>query len=105
MLALFRSPTKPEDAQRVAGDVYETANSEAIEKMAGGSAPERFHAYVGYCGWGDGQLENEVQVGAWAVLTPDARILFDDDPDSLWQRLDRKSQMRIAQTPRHDFPF
>jgi putative transcriptional regulator len=96
LLALFRSRTKPEEGQFVGGDVYETAHSEAIEKMAGASAPERFHAYVGYCGWGEGQLENEVQLGAWAVLTPDARLLFDDDPDSLWQRLDRRSQMRIA---------
>jgi putative AlgH/UPF0301 family transcriptional regulator len=42
-------------------------------------------------------LENEVELGAWAVLSPDPRALFDDDPDSLWQRLDRKGQMRIAQ--------
>jgi putative transcriptional regulator len=105
LLALFRSRTKPEEAQLVTGDVYETANSDAIVKMAGASAPERFHPYAGYCGWGEGQLENEVQLGAWAVMTPDARVLFDDDPDSLWQRMDRKSQMRIAQILRHDLPF
>ncbi|MGA2185252.1 MAG: YqgE/AlgH family protein [Bryobacteraceae bacterium] len=105
MLALFRSRTKPEEGQLVTGDVYETANSEAIEKIAGASAPERFHSYVGYCGWGEGQLENEVQLGAWSVLTPDARLLFDDDPDSLWQRLDRRSQMRIAQILRHELHF
>jgi len=105
LLALFRSRTKPEEAQLVTGDIYETANSEAIEKMAGASAPERFHAYAGYCGWGEGQLENEVQAGAWSVLTPDAHVLFDDDPDSLWQRLDRASQMRIAQIRRYDLPL
>ena len=105
MLALYRSRTKPDEGQPVTGDVYETANSEAIEKIAGASGPERFHAYVGYCGWGTGQLENEVQLGAWSVLTPDARILFDDDPDSLWQRLDRRSQMRIAQIFRYDLPL
>jgi putative transcriptional regulator len=105
MLAMFRSRTKPAEGDLVTGDIYETANSEAIEKMAGASGPERFHAYVGYCGWGEGQLENEVQLGAWAVMTPDSRVLFDDDPDSLWQRLDRKSQMRIAQIFPHDLPL
>jgi len=105
LLALFRSRTKPDEAQLVTGDIYETANSQAIEKMAGASAPARFHAYAGYCGWGEGQLENEVQAGAWSVLTPDPRILFDDDPDSLWQRLDRQSQTRIAQIHRHDLSF
>jgi putative transcriptional regulator len=97
MLALFRSHAKPDEGQRVAGDVYETADSGSIQKIAGAVTPDRFHAYVGYCGWGEGQLENEVELGAWAVLSPDPRLLFDDDPDSLWQRLDRKSQMRIAQ--------
>jgi putative transcriptional regulator len=105
MLALFRSRTKPEEGDLVAGDIYETANSEAIEKMAGASAPERFHAYIGYCGWGEGQLENEVRMGAWAVMKPDARIPFDDDPNSLWPRLDRKGQMRTAQIFQHDLPL
>jgi putative transcriptional regulator len=104
MFALFRSRTKPDDGQLVTGDIYETANSELIEKTAGVSTPERFHAYIGYCGWGEGQLENEVQLGAWAVMTPDARVPFDDDPDSLWQRMDHKSQMRIAQIFWNDFP-
>jgi len=105
MLALFRSQSKPADGQLVTADIYETGNAETIEKIAGGSTPDRFHAYVGYCGWGPGQLENEVQLGAWAVLTPDARVPFDDDPDSLWQRLDRKSQMRIARFFGNDFPL
>ncbi len=105
LMALFRSQTKPEDSQAVTGNVYETANSEAIAKMAGASEPQLFHAYAGYCGWGEGQLENEVQAGAWMVMRPDAGVLFDDDPDSLWQRLNRNGQMRIAQIPRHDFPF
>ena len=96
MQAMFRSRVKPDNSQPVVGDIYETANSDAIEKMAGASGPERFHAYIGYCGWSGGQLENEIQMGAWAVLKPDAGVVFDDDPDSLWQRLDRKTQMRIA---------
>jgi len=96
MQAMFRSRTKPDNSQPVVGDIYETANSDAIEKMAGASGPERFHAYIGYCGWAGGQLENEIEMGAWAVLKPDAGVVFDDDPDSLWQRLDRKTQMRIA---------
>jgi putative transcriptional regulator len=96
MQAMFRSRTKPDNSQPVVGDVYETANSDAIEKIADASGPERFHAYIGYCGWSGGQLENEIQMGAWAVLKPDAGAVFDDDPDSLWERLDRQTQMRNA---------
>jgi putative transcriptional regulator len=108
MQAMFRSRTKPDNSQPVVGDIFETANSDAIEKMAGASGPERFHAYIGYCGWSGGQLENEIEMGAWAVLKPDAGVVFDDDPDSLWQRLDRKTQMRIARVfapiAPHDLP-
>jgi len=97
MLALFRTRTKPDDGEHVVADIYETASSDAIGKIAGAATPQRFHTFLGYCGWGVGQLENEVQAGAWSVLPPDPSPLFDDDPDSLWQRLDRKAQMRIAQ--------
>ena len=96
MQAMFRARVKPDNSQPVVGDVYETANSDAIAKMADASGPERFHAYIGYCGWSGGQLENEIQMGAWAVLKADSAVVFDDDPDSLWQRLSRQTQMRIA---------
>ena len=42
------------------------------------------------------QLEMEVGVGAWLIFKGDAGMVFDPDPDSLWSRLMRRSEQRIA---------
>jgi hypothetical protein len=59
-------------------------------------SPSRFHLYLGYAAWAPGQLEAEIQLGAWTVLSHDLKIVFDPDPDSLWLRLTDESQMQIA---------
>ena len=35
--------------------------------------------FRGYAGWGPGQLEGEIEAGAWLVLDPDPTDLFTDD--------------------------
>lgn len=47
----------------------------------------RFRVFSGYAGWGGGQLENEMAVGAWAVAPATAAILFDTPVEELWDRL------------------
>ena len=44
--------------------------------------------YLGYAGWGPGQLEDELGQGAWLVTHADARTVFDPDADDgLWMRV------------------
>jgi putative transcriptional regulator len=38
----------------------------------------------GYAGWGPGQLENEIMLGAWFTLPEDPKLVFDFDRDKLW---------------------
>ena len=52
--------------------------------------------FAGYAGWGPGQLEAEVDAGAWHVERGVAATVFDDDPESLWPRLVRKLDTQIA---------
>jgi len=53
---------------------------------------EMVRFYSGYAGWGEGQLETEIDSGAWYLLKGDAAILFDDSPNTLWEKLLRKAQ-------------
>ena len=50
------------------------------------SAPGRLRVYLGYSGWGPGQLEAETAEGVWHVLAGDVDAVFDPDPSSTWQR-------------------
>jgi putative transcriptional regulator len=43
--------------------------------------------FAGYAGWGPGQLEQELQQGAWAVSPADAQTLFKTSPKDLWSHL------------------
>lgn len=95
--ALLRLPKKADQAANIMADVYVTGAKGLIEKsVASRLDPARFRLYLGYAGWAPGQLEAEIQIGAWSVLSGRPNIVFDRDPDSLWSRLTRDLHMQIA---------
>ena len=60
----------------------------AIEPTASGADDGALGFYVGYAGWGEGQLEDELQTGSWLVTPATAGVVFDDDADEgLWMRV------------------
>lgn len=100
--ALLRSEEKPEDATRVLPGVYASGSKEVIEKIvASGAKSTNFRLYAGYAGWSSGQLEREIEAGGWSVLRATTDIVFDNKPDSLWQRLQHDASTRIARRPIH----
>lgn len=97
VLALLKSSAKLEDADRVFGSVYLISDKDLLEKtLADKTEPGVFHVFLGYAGWGPGQLEHEVDLGAWHIVPADAASVFDADPDSVWPRLIRRTELRIA---------
>ncbi len=52
--------------------------------------------FRGYSGWGPGQLEGEIEAGAWLVLDPEPDDLFTDEPDELWRTVLRRQRGRLA---------
>lgn len=95
--ALIRSATKPANATPLVGDVYETGSKTEIDKaISSHAAPSRFRAFLGYAGWGSEQLEDEIKVGAWSIVRATPNTIFDEDPDSLWDRLNRQANSQIA---------
>ena len=45
--------------------------------------PQQLRLFLGYAGWGEGQLEEEVEVGAWEVHQIDVKALL-EAPESVW---------------------
>ncbi|HEX7361404.1 MAG TPA: YqgE/AlgH family protein [Bryobacteraceae bacterium] len=100
--ALLRSSVRVSDATRVVGSVYDTADRDAIEKGIDSRAgPSKFRLYLGYAGWGPGQLQHEISLGAWSMMAASAAIVFDSHPDSLWTRLNARLHMQIVKNVRH----
>jgi len=45
--------------------------------------------YQGYVGWSPQQLTDEISRNLWRLVHADAAIVFDQHPETLWQRLVR----------------
>lgn len=69
--------------------------------------PARFDGVVegvrllaGYAGWAPGQLDDELDEGAWYVVDCEITDALDDDPDTLWARVLRRQRgpLRLVAT-------
>ena len=55
-----------------------------------------FRVFVGYAGWGAGQLAGEIDEGAWYVLDAVVADVFTTDPGRLWSRVLRRQGGDLA---------
>jgi putative transcriptional regulator len=102
-MALVRAAQAPAGGRRVVGDVYLATARESVEAaVAAGGAATGLRVYLGYAGWGAGQLAAETQQGVWHVLEADADLVFDADPSSLWQRQIARTALIQARRQRID---
>lgn len=47
----------------------------------------RLRLFAGYAGWGQGQLESEIDEGGWFVVDAHPDDVLGSDPDELWVRV------------------
>jgi len=98
VLALLRSEKKPDEGASVVGQVYLLSAKTALEKaLAASSGPGDVRVYLGYCGWGPGQLDNEMSLGGWWVFAGDAKLVFDPHPETVWSRLIAQTEQQIIE--------
>jgi putative transcriptional regulator len=74
--------------------VYFSTNKDGIEKLVEtASSPTKF--FIGYAGWGAGQLERELETASWLTTQAKMEDIF-EGTDELWQELHRAAT-RAAQ--------
>lgn len=54
-----------------------TTSKDVLEAVARGRGPQRMLVTLGYAGWGQGQLENEISDNAWLTVAADPHIIFE----------------------------
>ncbi|MDQ6687772.1 MAG: YqgE/AlgH family protein [Actinomycetota bacterium] len=59
-------------------------------------ADAQLRIYVGYAGWGAGQLEGEIARGDWHVVPAEPEDLYASDPDHLWGTVLRRQGGDLA---------
>jgi putative transcriptional regulator len=63
-----------------------TASRDVLEAMAAGKGPGRTVLFIGYAGWGPGQLASEISDGDWEAVPADPRLVLEGDLSTLWSR-------------------
>jgi len=74
-----------EDVVVVAGRIGVSTSRDLLDAIARGQGPARHLLVLGYAGWGPGQLDGEVEQGAWIPVDLDERIVFELPFDERWR--------------------
>ena len=78
----------PEEAGSLVVDSIGFLSTEVDPESLG--EVRRARVYVGYAGWGPGQLDGELEEGSWIVEPALAEDVFTSDPDGLWSNVLRR---------------
>jgi putative transcriptional regulator len=97
VLALVRSASPPKDAKNVAGNLYMLYSKQGIgEALSAKRKASDLRIFIGYAGWGPAQLDHEVRLKSWYIFKYEERLVFDDHPETLWNRLIEKTELQKA---------
>jgi putative transcriptional regulator len=66
------------------GGSVETFKEVLVNSSTGGTDHPHFRIFMGYSGWGAGQLEGEISRGDWLVYPGCCDLLFRADPDDVY---------------------
>ena len=96
MVALVRGETDPgQGALRIGSGLYLAISAPLIEKVLK-ERPQSARCFVGSVIWQPGELDDQIKDGVWAVVKPDAEMIFGKTPENLWESLTDKSRQMTA---------
>jgi len=95
---IHRAGEKIEGSLEIAEGIYWGGSFEELKShiIAGSLNPEDFMFLVGYCGWDDGQIENEMKENSWVIADATEENVFSGEPDSLWNTVMKKLGKKYA---------
>ena len=77
------------------GNISISQDYNILFDIAENKGPEKSLIIFGYSGWGDGQLEGEMERGGWILSNIDLDITFDKDSNTKWERAFKNSFIKI----------
>jgi putative transcriptional regulator len=63
------------------GGDFETA----VNLIRGGADTSRIRFYIGYSGWGNGQLDDELKEKSWLTAKADRKLVFHKEINEIWK--------------------
>lgn len=84
---IHRRPDLIDQSIQIQDDLYWSGDFEQIKQALniGTLNKQDIRFFVGYSGWGEGQLDTELTENAWIVSRTDTGFLFDTPADQFWR--------------------
>lgn len=78
-----------EGSDEVSPGIYWGGDFEKLKFLIGAGliTPRDIRFFVGYSGWSEDQLEEELKIGSWVTANMDANYLFNSTPNTLWNQV------------------
>lgn len=73
--------------QGILKDVFLVTDLAGLEKPGELESNKNVRCYLGYAGWAPGQLETEMQAGAWRLVMGDSQLIFNANPAAVWREM------------------
>jgi putative transcriptional regulator len=87
---LLSSDPEVDGAEPVGEDFHITASLAVLRRLLEADPGDRdvirARLFLGYAGWGPGQLDGELEASAWLTAPAEPSIVFDTDPADMWER-------------------
>jgi len=85
---LHRVPGNITGGMEVAKGIYWGGSYDELKEMVWNDdcGPSDIRLFMGYSGWGPGQLEKEIKEGTWLITDATDQLLFDTDPQDIWKK-------------------
>ncbi len=75
-----------EEFKDVTDGISFAGSIEVLRKLAA-LPPQRLRIFLGYAGWGPGQLESELAQGAWLHAPVSPEVLFEVGAEGMWDHV------------------
>ena len=84
-LVLHDADYEIEGTLNVSNAIALTSNKKILSDLKTGEGPKQFRFSIGYAGWGQGQLEREIENGDWLLMPADVDFIFSIPDNDKWE--------------------
>ena len=77
------------------GNISISQDYNILFDIAENKGPKKSLIIFGYSGWGDGQLEGEMEMGGWILSDIDLNIMFNQESNTKWEKAYKNSFIKI----------
>jgi putative transcriptional regulator len=87
---LLAEPPPDSEYRTICDGLYLSTSPELLRRVLTETPPPRARVLAGYAGWGPGQLDAELAQSAWLIGALDLDLLFDVEPQVMWETAIRR---------------